>query len=57
MLTYLTVPIGIPYQLNLKFEIQKSQSQQPIGIKVPPQQICLLHELHDYEFWMFTSKV
>lgn len=47
MLTYLTVPIGIPYQQNLKFEIQKSQSQLPIGITVPPQQICLLHGLHE----------
>jgi len=34
-----------------------SQSQLPIGIKVPPQYICLLHELHNYKSWMFTSKV
>jgi hypothetical protein len=50
MLTNLTIPIGLPHQRNLKFEIQKGQSQLLIGIKVPPQQICLLHELHDYEF-------
>jgi len=37
MLTYLTVPIGISYQRNLKFEIQKHQSQLPIVIKVTPQ--------------------
>ena len=51
MLTYLTVPTGIPYQQNLKFEVQKSQSQLPIGIKLPPQQTiyCMNYMMTSFE--------